>query len=330
MVLMSRKLLVALVVFTFAAMAIAGCGGDKKAEAPKFPTKPISLIVPYAAGGGTDAVARGLAKSAEPLLKQPVNVVNKVGANGATGMTDGFKAAADGYTVTMITVELVMNPVMGAVTWNPNDFKAVMLINSDSSALTVKADSPYKTFEEFIAAAKANPGKLKVGANAPGAIWHLSALNLQEKANVKFNLMPYPGGAAPAVTDLLGGHIDAVTVSAAEVSQHVKAGKLKILAILAKDRLKAYPNVPTAKEKGVDVNIMTWRGLGVPQKTPDAVVKTLHDAFKKATEDPKFVEFMDKGNFGISYMSSADYQKFIAEQAVLYKDLMTKAGVAKK
>ena len=109
--------------------------------------------------------------------------------------------------------------------------------------------------------------------------------------------MPYPGGAAPAVTDLLGGHIDAVTVSAAEVSQHVKAGKLKLLAILAKDRIKAYSDVPTAKEKGVDVNIMTWRGLGVPNKTPDAVVKTLHDSFKQALDDPKFKEFMDKRQF---------------------------------
>ena len=327
---MSRKYLAILMVLLFAAAVAAGCGGEKKAEEPKFPTKAISLIVPYAAGGGTDAVARGLAKSAEPLFKQPVTVVNKVGANGATGMTDGFNANPDGYTVTMITVELVMNPVMGAVNWNPNDFKAVMLLNSDASALTVKADSPYNSFEDFIKAAKDNPGKIKVGANAPGAIWHLSALNLQEKANVKFNIMPYPGGAAPAITDLLGGHIDAVTVSAAEVSQHVKAGKLKLLAILAKDRLKAYPDIPTAREKGVDVNIMTWRGLGVPNKTPDAVVKTLHDTFKKAVEDPKFVEFMDKGNFGIAYMSSADYQKFIAEQAVLYKDLMTKAGVAKK
>lgn len=330
MELMSRKLLVMLLVLAFATMAVAGCGGDKKAEAPKFPTKPISLIVPYAAGGGTDAVARGIAKSVEPLLKQPVNVVNKVGANGATGMTDGFNAAPDGYTVTMITVELVMNPAMGAVKWNPNDFKALLLLNSDVSAVTVRADSPYKTFEEFIAAAKANPGKIKVGANAPGAIWHLAALNLQEKAGVKFNLMPYPGGAAPAITDLLGGHIDAVTVSAAEVSQHVKAGKLKFLAIMGKDRVKAFSDIPTAKEKGVDVNIMTWRGLGVPNKTPDAVAKTLHDAFKKATEDPKYIEFMDKGNFGISYMSSADYQKFIAEQAILFKDLLTKAGMVKK
>ena len=129
---------------------------------------------------------------------------------------------------------------------------------------------------------------------------------------------------------MLGGHIVAVTVSAAEVSQHVKAGKLKFLAIMGKDRVKAFSDIPTAKEKGVDVNIMTWRGLGVPNKTPDAVAQTLHDAFKKATEDPKYIEFMDKGNFGIAYMSSADYQKFIAEQAILFKDLLTKAGMGKK
>lgn len=328
---MKQKATILAVFMVMVLLVVAGCGGtDKKPEAPKFPTKAITIIVPYAAGGGTDAVARGIGKSAEPFLKQPVTVVNKVGANGATGMTDGFNAAPDGYTVTMITVELVMNPAMGAVTWNPNDFKAVMRLNSDVAAVTVKADSPYKTFEDFIKAAKDKPGQLKVGANAPGAIWHLAALNLQEKANVKFNIMPYPGGAAPAITDLLGGHIDAVSVSAAEVSQHVKAGKLRILAVLAPERMKGYPDVPTAKEKGVDVSISTWRGLGVPNKTPDDVVKTLHDTFKQAMDDPKFVEFMDKGNFGIAYLSSADYQKFIAEQTVLFKDLLTKAGMVKK
>jgi tripartite-type tricarboxylate transporter receptor subunit TctC len=327
---MLRKGLVLVLIVSFSVFALVGCGSEKKAEAPKFPNKAISIIVPFAAGGGTDAVGRALAKSAETVFGQPVTVVNKVGANGATGTTDGLNSPADGYTVTMSTVEIAMNPILGNVTWKPSDFKAVILLNTDVAAVTVNADSPYKTFQDFINDAKANPGKLKVGANAPGAIWHLAALDLQEKAGVKFNLIPFPGGAGPAITDLLGGHIDAVTVSAAEVSQHVKAGKLRILAVMSKERAKGFSDIPTVKEQGIDVQVTTWRGLAVPGKTPDSVVKALHDGFKKAMDDPKFVEFMDKGNFGIGYMNSADYQKFMNDELDKFRPLLEKAGLAKK
>lgn len=327
---MFRKSIILLSALSFAVFALIGCSSEKKAEAPKFPTKGISIIVPFAAGGGTDAIGRALAKSAEAAFGQPVTVVNKVGANGATGTTDGLNSSADGYTVTMSTVEIAMNPILGNVAWKPSDFKAVILLNTDAAAVTVKADSPYQTFQDFINAAKANPGKLKIGANAPGAIWHLAALNLQEKAGVQFNLIPFPGGAGPAITDLLGGHIDAVTVSAAEVSQHVKAGKLRILAVMANDRVKGFPDVPTAKEQGIDVQVSTWRGLSVPGKTPDSIVKALHDGFKKAMDDPKFVEFMEKGNFGIGYMNSADYQKFMNDELDKFRPLLEKAGLAKK
>jgi tripartite-type tricarboxylate transporter receptor subunit TctC len=327
---MSKRTIVFLAVAMVAVFVIAGCGGAQKAEAPKFPTKPVSIIVPFAAGGGTDALARAIGKSAEPILGQPITVVNKVGANGATGMTEGLNANPDGYTVTMITVETVMNPIIGAVPWKPSDYKPVMLLNSDCAAVTVRADGPYKTFEDFMKAAKDNPGKIRVGANAPGAIWHLAALGLQDKAGVQFNIVPFPGGAGPAILDLLGGHIDAVSVSAAEVSQHVKAGKLKILAVIAKERMKGYPDVPTVKEKGVDVEVVTWRGLAVPNKTPDAVVKTLHDSFKKAMDDPKFKEFMEKGNFGVAYMDGAQFAKHMDDQTKMFRPLLEKAGLAKK
>ncbi len=326
---MVKKGLVIAMLVVFAIAAV-GCGGTQKAEAPKFPTKAISITVPFAAGGGTDAVARALAKYAEPVFGQPVTVVNKVGANGATGMTDGVNATPDGYAVTMITVETVLNPIQGVVKWTPADFKAVLQVNQDVSALTVPVDSPYKSLADFVKAAKEKPGQLKVGTNAPGAIWHLAGLGLQDKAGIKLNLVPYPGGAAPAITDLLGSHLDATTVSAAEVSQHVKAGKLRILCMLASERQKGFPDVPTAKEAGVDVAITTWRGLAVPAKTPDAIVKILHDGFKKTMDDPKFVEFMEKGNFGIAYKDGAAYQKYMEEQTKQFTPLMTAAGLAKK
>jgi tripartite-type tricarboxylate transporter receptor subunit TctC len=322
---MSRKWVPVLVVACLLTLVMAGVGG-----AAGFPEKPVTILVPHAAGGGTDAIARSLGKAAEAALGKPVTVVNKVGAGGAVGMTEGLHSPADGYTVTFATVEICLHPTMGNVQWTPADFKPVMRVNFDASAVTVKADSPYKTFEEFIKAAKDNPGKLKVGGSAPGTIWHLAALGLQRTAGIRTNVIPFPGGAAPAITDLLGGHLDAITVSAAEVSQHEKAGKVRILAVMAPARLKGFPNVPTAKEKGVDLDISTWRALVVPGKTPDAPVKVLHDAFKKSLESPGFVEFMEKGGFGLGYMNAEELGRFMAQQTAMFKPLLEEAGLAKK
>lgn len=313
-------------------LTLVGCSKstEPKPEA-KFPTKAITLLVPHAAGGGTDAVARALAKSAESEFGQPVTVINKAGASGAVGMTEGLNAAADGYTVTLATVEITHHPTMGNVQWKPADFKAVMRVNVDSAAITVPANSPYKTLEEFLAAAKANPGTLKVGGSAPGTIWHLAALGLQDKAGVQFNVVPFPGGAAPAITDMLGGHLDAITVSAAEVSQHVAAGNARILAVMAPERLVGFPDVPTTKEASkLDLDISTWRGLVAPGKTPDSVVTALHDGFKKAMDKKEFVDFMKAGGYGMGYMSPADYQAFMNQQTEFFKPLLEQAGLAKK
>lgn len=327
---MSKKTLVLVVALLFTLTALSGCGGQKKAEAPKFPTKPISIICPTAAGGGTDAIARALAKVTEPTFGQSITIVNKPGAGNALGLTEGLNANPDGYTVTFAPVEIILHPLMGNVPWKVTDFKPVILINVDAAAVSVLADSPYKTLEDFIKAAKDKPGSLKVGASAPGTIWHLAALGLQDKAGIKTNILPYAGGAAPAITDLLGGHVDAITVSAAEVAQHVKAGKVRLLAVMSADRLKEFSDVPTLKEKGMPVEVATWRGFVAPGKTPDDVVAVLHDAFKKGMENPTFVEFMNKGGFGIGYKSGADFGKFMAEQDTLFKPLLDQAGLLKK
>lgn len=311
-------------------LALVGCGGEKKAEAPKFPTKPISVIVPYGAGGGTDAIARALAKSAEPIFGQPVTIVNKAGANGAVGMTDGVNAPADGYTVTATAIEVVLHPIMGNVKWKVDDNKAILMTNSDPISIAVRADSPYKTLAELIAAAKQKPEALKLATLAPGAITHLAGLSFQEKTGAKFTIMPFPSGGAAAITDLLGGHTDAACITAAEMSQHVKAGKIRLLAILDANRMKGLPNVPTAKEQGYDMAFSVWRGMTVPAKTPDAVVKVLHDGFKKAMEDPKFIEFMEKGDFGIRYDTGANFQTFMNNETKLLTPLLNQAGLIKK
>ncbi len=326
---MSKKTLALLLVALFTLVIVSGCGGEKKQEA-KFPTKPVTIICPTAAGGGTDAIARALGKATEPLLGQAITIVNKPGAGNALGLTEGLNAKPDGYTITFAPVEVILHPLMGNVPWKAADFKPVMLVNLDAAALSVPAGSPYKTLEDFIKAAKDKPGSLKVGASAPGTIWHLAALGLQDKAGIKTNILPYAAGAAPAITDLLGNHVDAITVSAAEVAQHVIAGKVRILAVMSSARLQEFKDIPTAKEKGIDVEVATWRAFLAPKQTPDDVVKVLHDNLKKGMEDPKFVEFMNKGGFGIGYKSGADLSKYMVEQDAMFKPLLDQAGLLKK
>ncbi len=316
-------------------MLLAGCAskptdtpatGGTKAEAPKFPTKNIEIIVPFAAGGGTDIVTRAIANAAQSKLGQPVVVVNKTGGGGAVGMGEGAAAKADGYTLTTITVELVTLPHLGLAPIDNSKFEPILMMNRAASAITVPVDAPYKDLKEFLDYAKANPGKVKVGNSGPGAIWHLAAAALEKQADVKFNHIPF-NGANPAVTALLGGNVDAVTVSPGEVLTHVQAGKLKILGVMDSQRSPIAPDAPTLKEAGYDVNVATWRGLAAPKGTPQEVLTVLHDAFKAAMETAEFKDFMDKNGLEITYMNGADYAKSMQTENEMFKTLITELGL---
>lgn len=313
-------------------LAAVGCGaaktpaGEAKSDAPKFPTKNIEIIVPFAAGGGTDIVTRAVANPTQSKLGQPVVVVNKTGGGGAVGMGEGAVAKADGYTLTTITVELVTLPHLGMVSFDHSKFEPILMMNRAASAITVPVDAPYKTLKEFLDYAKANPGKVKVGNSGPGAIWHLAAAAVEQKAGVKFNHIPF-NGANPAVTALLGGNVDAVTVSPGEVLTHVQAGKLKILGVMDDKRSPIAPDAPTLKEAGYDVVVATWRGLAAPKGTPKDVITTLHDSFKAGMETAEFKDFMEKNGLEISYLNGADYSKSMLKENDLFKALITDLGL---
>lgn len=317
---------------------VTGCGQTKaqtgstpKAEtkaAVNFPTDTIQIIVPYAAGGGTDAVARALAENAKTSFSKPLIVVNKTGGGGAVGMSEGLKAKPDGHTVTMVTVELTTLNHLGLAPFTFKDFKPVMRLNADPAALTVRADAPWNTLDEFLKYAKENPGKIKVGNSGIGAIWHLAAASIEEKTGVKFNHIPMDG-AAPAVTALLGGHIDAVTVSPAEVATQVQAGKLKVLGVMDEKRSEGLPDVKTFKEQGVDLSIATWRGFAVPKDTPDEVVKILQDGFTKAAEQQAFKDFMKKMNLGIAVQDSKAFGESMQKDDANFTTLIDKLGLKK-
>lgn len=298
------------------------------ALAADYPRKPIELIVPYAAGGGTDLVSRAFADAAKTHLPQSIGVVNKTGGAGAVGLSEIMAARPDGYKIGMGTVEIAMLPHMGVVRFSIDDFTPIARLNAEPSAITVNVDSPIKTFDDFLAEAKANPGKIRIGNSGTGAIWHLAASALEDKAGVTFNHIPYDG-ANPAVTALLGGHIEAVTVSPAEVVSHVRAGKLRILAVMNDERVAAFPDVPTLKEKGIDLTVATWRGIVVPKKTPDDVVAALRTAVKATAEEASFKEALAKMNLTHAYADAPEFRKVMEKDNAFFKTTMTKLGIAK-
>lgn len=330
-------------------MALTACSGGKAPEATNVPAdaketaaaneapaeggvdvsewknKQVTCIVPYDAGGGTDTVMRALADAAKGSVKN-MTVENRAGAGGATGMLAGANSKADGTTVTMITVELATLEAMGTnagLTYS--QFKPIMMVNSACSAITVNAkDDRFNTIEDLIEYSKET--EINMGNSGNGAIWHLAAAGLAKETGAKFKHVAYDG-AAGAITDLLGGHIDAVAVSYAEVANYVESGDLKVLAVMNNDRLESIPDVPTCKEAGYDVVLGTWRGLGVPKDTPDEVVEQLYTIFSQAAESPAFVEFMKNSNNVIEILPGDEFEARIAKDLETYTALVSDLGL---
>lgn len=320
-----KKKLIALAMA--AAMAIVPMAATS-VSAADMSGETIKCIVPYDAGGGTDIVMRALADAAKDSFKN-VSVENQSGGGGAIGMLNGAMAKADGTTVTMITVELTTLEAMGnnaGLTYSM--FKPIMMVNSACSAITVKADDDrFETLEDFIEYSKEN--EVQVGNSGIGAIWHLAAAGLADVAETEFKHVGYDG-AAGAITDLMGGHIDAVAVSYAEVSSYVESGDLKVLAVMSEDRLESIPDVPTCKEAGYDAVLGTWRGLAVPADTPDDVVEALYEAFSEAAQSDAFVEFMDNSNNVIDIMDGETFEARIAADLESYTAIVENLGLAVK
>lgn len=298
------------------------------ATAADFPTKGIELVVSFGAGGGTDLVARAFAEQAKKHLPEAIGVVNKTGGSGAIGFSDVMVARPDGYKIGMGTVEITMLPHMGLARFTYEDFAPICRLNADSAAITVQDEAPWKTIEDFIAYAKANPGKVRIGNSGTGAIWHIAAAALGTKIGTTFNNIPYEG-ANPAVTALLGGHIEAVAVSAPEVTSQVRGGKLRILAVMADKRMAAFPDVPTLKEKGIDLSVATWRGLMAPKKTPQPVLDVLRKACAETAAEDGFKETLAKMNLAWAYVDAPEFGKQMERDNVFFKETMTTLGIAK-
>lgn len=291
-------------------------------EATKFPEREITLVVPYDAGGASDMTSRIIATGLEKELNGTVLVVNKSGGTGSVGMAYARSQKPDGYTLCYIPVEIVMQKALNISDIVPDDFTIIGQLTEVPSALTVAADAPYNTVQEFIDYAKQNPGKVTIGNSGTGSIWHIAATKLEEVSGVEFNHIPYDG-AAGAVTSLMGGHIDAVTVNTGEVLSGVEAGKLKILALMTEERDPSFPDVPTMKESGFDVTIGGWGALAVPANTPQPVVDKLSSALEVATASTDFSDFIKERGMIVHYRNSSDAKTFVNEQATFFTDMLS-------
>jgi len=290
-------------------------------QAADFPTKEVQVIIPWAAGGATDLIFRALGATTSKYLGKAVVIVNKAGGAGAVGYTEGMKAAPDGYTLTSAVTPLTILPHQVTTAFTYKNFDPVINVVSDPSMFLVRSDAPWKSLKEFLDFAKKNPEMITVGNSGAGGGVHLVALAFEKAAGVKFNHIPFSGGG-PSVTAILGGHINAVSVSPPEGIEHVKAGKLKIVALFAEKRFEMFPDVPTVKEQGIDFVMGMWRGLIAPKGTPADAIKKLHEAFKKGMEDPVFVKNAKDMACNLQYLGPEAFGKLMANDHEFFGKLV--------
>lgn len=300
----------------------------------KYPSKPITIVCPWSSGGGTDRTARFMADALSKELKVPVNVVNKTGGSGAVGHVAGALAAPDGYTILNATFEIVILKYLGYADITPSSVIPVFQFNEDAAAVSVKADSPYKDVPTMIAAIKAKPeGEFLTSGSTIASAWDLPRVRMLMAAGIKpssVKYIPTQGGAAPAITELLGGHVDAVFCSYPEIAPQVAAGAVRTIGVFSEKRDPMFPEIPTLKEQGLDVVGGTWRGFAVPNGTSAAVIKTLEAAFKKITASQEFKDFMAKNQFGIKIRDSKEFTQFMKEEFASLEKVMDEAGYLKK
>lgn len=299
------------------------------ARAQSLPDGVVNFIIPVAVGGGTDMTFRALTEATRPHLGHNIVVVNLPGAGGAIGLAQAATKPANGLNLNSYTSEIFTLPIFSPAPFSGKDFRPIILVNEDPACLVVPADSKFNTLESFIAEAKAQPGKVSVGNSGFGNIWHLSASAFAKKAGVDLLQIPYTG-AAPTLQAVLGGHIQAFVASPPEVATQVAGGKLKILAVMSDKRSPAFPDVPTLKEKGIDLSIGTWRAIGAPAGTSDAAVKVLHDAFAKGMQEKSFIEFMNQRGLTIRYMNTKELSEFVARVRPEFEALATEVAKTKQ
>ena len=295
-----------------------------------YPSKPIALVVPFPPGGVADIVARPAADAMSRVLNTPIVIENKAGAGGGIGMGYVAKSRPDGYTLLLALSSISILPEADRITGRAPMFQLDQLVpiarlTADPTVLAVRADSPWKTLQEFVADARKRPGGITYGSSGNYGTMHVPMEMFASSAGVKLLHVPYTG-AGPAVIGLLGGNIDAVASGPSTVIQHVKAGKLRVLASWGDRRLASLPDVPTLTESGYDAVFFQWSGLFAPAGTPEAIIVRLREAARAAAIDPRFMTALATVETPIQYMDAPELQRFWDADAKKLGDVVRRVG----
>ncbi|GHB09228.1 tripartite tricarboxylate transporter substrate binding protein [Modicisalibacter luteus] len=313
-----------------AAALLLALSGTAFAE---YPEKPITIIVPWAAGGGTDATARTIASALEEELGQTINVVNRTGGSGVVGHTAMATAKPDGYTLGLVTGEINMMHWLGLTDLTYEDYTPVGQINFDYAGVQVAEDAPFDSLDQLLSSIKEQPaGTYNASGTGLGGVWHLAFAGFLLDQGIEPNKVPWipSQGAAPAMTELVSGGIDIVPSSVPEARSMIEAGKVQSLGIMAPERLDSFPDVPTVQEAiGSDYTIGEWRGIAGPKGMDQEIVDKLEKALEAAYNSETYQGFMAKQGFGTEWRNAEDFAQMMAEMDQEYGSIIESIGLKK-
>ncbi|MFC7404176.1 tripartite tricarboxylate transporter substrate binding protein [Georgenia alba] len=326
-----------------ASLVLAACsgsgGGDDAAGggegpcdvAPEYPSGPIELIVPWAAGGGTDGVARLVGEQLGEALGTQVNVVNRTGGSGVVGHQAMADAPADGQTLGLVTVEIGMMHWQGLTDLTHEDLTAISQVNADPAGLTVAADSEWQNAQDLLDHIEANPGDVVSSGTGQGGIWHLALIGMLLEAGLEpdaVNFVP-SDGAAPALQELVAGGIDLTTSSLGENKSMIESGQARALAVMGNEPDPNFPDVPTlAEETGVEYEMGVWRGIAGPAGMEENAVAELECHLEEITASQEFTDFMADSGLGVRYAGAEEFARLMAEDDAAKGEVMEAAGLA--
>lgn len=291
-----------------------------------YPEKPITWIVTWPAGGRTDSMVRIFAPTLEKIVGVPVVVINKPGASGVIGAKEVAQSKPDGYTLMMISNTMLITQYTMPTPTNLRDYVSVCYVVSSPNLLTVNSKAPWKSVKEFAEYAKANPNKLKICSAGTGTNDHIFFGAFQKAAGIKLIHVPYAGDA-PAIADLVGGHVDASVAVMPAVKSFIAGGELKVLGVASDTRRSQYSNIPTFKEQGVNLSFYSFEGIYVPKGTPANIVQILERAFERVVKDPDVIRLSEKLGAELEFKNHNDFVKYVAEEDRKIRELVDELGL---
>jgi tripartite-type tricarboxylate transporter receptor subunit TctC len=314
-------------VFASGTQEASPASGNAEAESIDFPTRPVNYVVGWSAGGGSDIVSRVLCAEAEKFLGQPITVVNNSGGSGAVSYTQIANANPDGYTIGNTTGTISTHKFMGNLDFGHEAFVPIITINSDPGAIWVATDAPWETLDDLVEHLRANPESLTIASSNPGSVTRFGTILLEQEAGIKFQIASQAGGESAGPGLVAGGHVDVAQAALVTGKSLYDAGEIRPLGVMADERVAAFPDVPTYKEQGYDVEIYNMRQVIAPRETPQEIIDVLYDAFYQAANSEEYVSFMEESGSTPLDWGPEESRAYLEEQDELFRGIIESVGL---